>query len=212
MAERRIILGQKFGRLTVLSLSHKKGYTRYFLCQCDCGKQTVVEKSALTTGKQISCGCARNERIRNLKRLPDGYSRLHKIFHKMKARCYNPRSNRYSRYGARGIKICDEWLSDVDNFCRWAIENGYADNLSIDRIDNDGDYCPENCRWATNIEQSNNTSCNIFVTFNGKTQTLAQWSRELNIPTSTLHNRIRVNGWSVERALTTPSRSRSVSN
>jgi hypothetical protein len=124
----------------------------------------------------------------------------------MKMRCYNTKSNRYYRYGGRGIKICDEWLNDVESFRQWAINNGYADGLTIDRIDNNGDYCPQNCRWITRSEQSNNTSKSVMIEFNGKCQTLAQWSHELNIPTSTLHNRIRVHGWSIERALTTPRR------
>jgi len=204
--ERVNIIGKRFGNLVVLSHSHDKGYTKFFLCQCDCGNTTIVAKNNLTTGKQISCGCVRKHRLADKNRLPQGYVRLGRIFHKMKQRCYNPSSNRYDRYGSRGIKICDEWLSDVNNFRKWAIENGYNDTLSIDRIDNDGDYCPENCRWVTNAEQSNNTSRTVLITFDGKTQTLTQWSHELNIPTSTLHNRIRVHHWSIERALTEPLR------
>lgn len=206
MAERINIIGKRFGRLTVLSYSHNVGYTRYFLCKCDCGNQTTVAKNALTTHKQISCGCYRKENTKKIHSLPKGYSRLRKILNSMKMRCYNTKSNRYYRYGGRGIKICDEWLNDVESFRQWAINNGYADGLTIDRIDNNCDYCPQNCRWITRSEQSNNTSKSVMIEFNGKCQTLAQWSHELNIPTSTLHNRIRVHGWSIERALTTPRR------
>ena len=200
------VIGKRFGRLVVLSYSHSVGYCKYYLCQCDCGNQPVVAKPNLLSGRQVSCGCKRRESIGELNRLPNGYLRLGKIYRSMKKRCYDPKSNRYKRYGARGIRICDEWLSDINAFREWAVANGYNDNLSIDRIDNDGDYCPENCRWVTISEQSNNTSRTVMIEFNGKRQTLAQWSRELNIPTSTLHNRIRVHGWSVERALTEPIR------
>lgn len=204
--ERVNIIGKRFGNLVVLSHSHTNGYTRCFLCQCDCGNQTIVAKNALTTGKQVSCGCLRNKRIADLNRLPNGYLRLGKIYRAMKKRCYDTKSNRYDRYGARGIKICDEWLSDINAFRKWSIENGYKDGLSIDRIDNNGDYSPNNCRWVEPTEQSNNTSRTVMIEYNGKTQTLTQWANELNIPKSTLHNRLRVHGWSVERALTQPVR------
>lgn len=204
--ERVNIIGKKFGRLTVLEYSHNVGYTRFFLCQCDCGKKKTVAKNNLTTGKQVSCGCLRAERLGNLNRLPEGYLRLGKIFHAMKYRCYDPRSNRYPRYGGRGITICDEWLNDMDTFRSWAIQNGYRDGLSIDRINNDEGYCPENCRWVDKSDQLSNFSRNVIVEFNGKSQTIAQWGKELGIPRSTLHNRLRVHGWSVERALTEPVR------
>lgn len=202
--ERVNIVGKRFGRLTVLSYSHNKGYTKYFLCKCDCGNQKIIAKNALTRGKQISCGCARKERIANLNKLPDGYCRLGKIFRSMKYRCYNQSSNHYHRYGGRGIKICDEWLSDIDSFRKWSIDNGYADGLTIDRIDNDGDYSPDNCRWITREEQLNNTSRSVMLSYDGKTQTMTQWAKELNMPTSTLFNRLKVLGWSAERSLSEP--------
>jgi len=206
--ERVKIIGKRFGRLIVVEYSHNVGYTRYFLCKCDCGNTTTVAKNALTTGKQVSCGCLRRSRIADLNRLPEGYLRLGKIFIAMKRRCYDPKSNRYYRYGARGITICDEWLNNINSFRKWAISNGYKDGLSIDRINNDEGYSPNNCRWVQKSEQTSNCSKNVFITFNGKTMTLAQWGRELGIPHSTLHNRIRVHGWSVERALTEPVRQR----
>lgn len=207
--ERVNIIGKRFGRLTVLEHSHDAGYTKYFLCKCDCGKLTTVAKGSLTTGKQVSCGCLRNEHIASINRLPDGYIRLGKIFRSMKRRCYDPKSNRYMRYGARGITICDEWLNNINAFRSWAIKNGYRDDLSIDRINNDAGYSPENCRWIKKSDQLSNYSGNVIIEFRGKSQTLAQWGRELNIPSSTLHNRIRVHGWSIERALTEPIRKRS---
>lgn len=202
--ERVNIIGKRFGKLVVLSHSHNVKYTKYFLCKCDCGKTTTVAKNALTTGKQISCGCARSSRIAKLNKLPDGYLRLGKIYRSMKKRCYDPANNRYSSYGGRGIKICDAWLDDIDSFRIWAINNGYKDGLSIERIDVNKDYSPENCKWIPPIEQHNNTQRSVFITFNGKTQTLTQWANELNIKKSTLHNRIHVHGWSIERAFTEP--------
>lgn len=207
--ERVNIIGRKFGLLTVVSLDHINGYTRYFLCECECGNHSIVAKNALTTGKQVSCGCLRKKRIGELNKLPDGYLRLGKIYRAMKKRCYNPSSNRYYRYGGRGIKICDEWLENIDAFREWAINNGYNDSLSIDRIDNDGDYCPENCRWISMSDQSVNNSKNIYIEYDGKSKTISQWAKDLGMKNSTLHNRIRVKGWSIERALTEPVRHRS---
>lgn len=207
--ERIFIVGKRFGRLTVLSYSHSIGYTKYYLCKCDCGNEKTISKCSLTSGKSKSCGCLHREIVKSTlgrPRLPNGYVRLGRIYNGMKKRCYDERSNRYSRYGARGIGICSEWLSDKNAFRLWAINNGYRPGLSIDRINNDEDYCPENCRWIDPRDQLSNYSKNVFIEFNGKRQTLAQWSRELNMPTSTLHNRIRVHGWSVERALTEPRR------
>lgn len=118
---------------------------------------------------------------------------LYQIWCAMKQRCYNPNNKRYDSYGGRGITICDEWLNDYPAFRKWAIENGYEDNgkLSIDRIDNDGNYEPNNCRWADIITQANNRSSNIVITYNGKTQTLRQWSEETGISMDALYSRYR---------------------
>lgn len=202
--ERVNILGKRFGNLTVIEYSHKIGYTRYFLCRCDCGNTCLVAKNNLTTGKQISCGCKRKTRLADMNRLPDGYLRLGAIYRKMVKRCYDPKSNRFKNYGGKGIKICDEWLNDINAFRKWAVCHGYKEGLTIERIDINGDYCPNNCTWIPKKEQMYNKSNTVRITFNGKTQTLSQWSQELGIPTSTLHNRIRVHGWTVERALTEP--------
>lgn len=121
----------------------------------------------------------------------------------MKQRCYNQKSPEYKWYGGKGIAVCDEWLHDFKAFYNWAITNGYADDLTIDRKDNSKGYSPDNCRWATNKEQHNNQSNNVKITYNNKTQTLKQWSEELNVNYSTLRMRIE-RGWSIERALGTP--------
>lgn len=132
----------------------------------------------------------------------ESQTRLYNIWRKMKNRCFSPGCDAYERYGGRGITVCQEW-SSFKNFRKWALENGYKDDLSIDRIDNNGNYCPENCRWATAKQQMNNKSDNHLITFKGKTQTLAQWSEELEINRYTLFNRID-RGMSVEEAFTKP--------
>lgn len=133
----------------------------------------------------------------------ESYYRLYRIWSGMKQRCYNQKLREYKWYGARGIKVCDEWRQDFQSFYVWALANGYTDDLSLDRIDGDKNYCPDNCRWATDKEQHNNQSNNIKITYGNKTQTLKQWSEELNINYSTLRMRLE-RGWSVERAIRTP--------
>ena len=131
------------------------------------------------------------------------HSRLYRIRNAMQQRCENPKAISYKHYGARGITLCEEWRQSFQAFYDWAMSHGYADNLTIERIDNDGNYCPENCRWATPKEQANNTTQNHFITYNGKTQTMAQWAEETGIKYTTLRARINMYHWSIERALTT---------
>lgn len=118
---------------------------------------------------------------------------LYEVWCSIKQRCLNPNNPRYARYGGRGITVCDEWLNDYPAFRKWAMENGYEDNgkLSIDRIDNDGNYEPSNCRWADNLTQANNKSSNVLITYNGKTQTLREWSEETGIHMDNLYYRYR---------------------
>ena len=134
--------------------------------------------------------------------------RLHGIYHGVKKRCYNKNCKRYKDYGGRGIVMCDEWLdSDVgfDNFCDWAKSHGYEDNLTIERVDVDGNYCPENCIWITRIEQARNKRDTIRVTYNGIEKPLIAWCEELGLCYDSTHERIKDLGWSVERAFETPS-------
>ena len=130
-------------------------------------------------------------------------TRLYRIYYGMKARCYNPNNSQYKNYGARGINICKEWLSDYISFKTWAISNGYRDDLTIDRIDVNGNYEPSNCRWVTHYIQSNNTRRNHKVTIFNETHTLKEWADKYNISEKTVRDRL-LRGWSYERAFTTP--------
>ena len=132
-------------------------------------------------------------------------ARLYRIWANMKSRCSNPNVDNYRFYGGRGIKVCDEW-QDFISFRFWAITNGYADDLTLDRINNDGNYEPSNCRWDTHLHQCNNTRRNHWLTFHGETHTIAEWARIVGIKVDTLERRINAHGWSVERALTTSVR------
>lgn len=131
------------------------------------------------------------------------HRRLYMIWFDMKRRCYQPQNKRYDRYGARGIKVCDEWLRNFQAFFDWSLAHGYQDDLSIDRFDSNGDYSPNNCRWADSVTQANNRTNNHYITYQGKTQTMMEWSKELNINYSTLRRRINA-GWDAEKAFSRP--------
>lgn len=198
--------GQKFGRLTVIeySYSDKYGNARW-LCKCDCGNETIAIGKGLRCGDTKSCGCKRIERAKTLSTTHGlRKTRLYTIWAQMKSRCLNPNSNNYDRYGERGIKVCEEWLNNFVAFHDWAIENGYDDELTIDRIDNNGDYEPTNCRWATIEEQANNKRSSCLIEYKGERKTIAQWANLLNINEKMLRRRMD-RGWDVERALTEKS-------
>ena len=187
--------GKRFGRLTVIRcVGRNKWRDSVWECSCDCGNVTTVSGGHLKDGHTTSCGCfANEERSRRASRhglLKGGKKpRTFIIWNGMKARCLNPRSTGYPRYGARGISICDEWL-DYETFNRWAVTHGYADGLELDRIDNDGPYCPSNCRWVTHSRNQRNTSRTHMITISGKTKCASDWISELGISRSTFYQHL----------------------
>ena len=205
MAKLIDLTGQRFGRLTVMERAEnaKDGHARW-LCKCDCGGEIIVVRGDLRDGKVKSCGCLRKETAAQIGASGALHgkrnTRLYSIWHSMKARCYNPKHKFYKIYGERGIIVCREWLNDFQAFYDWAMSHGYSDGLTIDRIDNNKGYAPENCRWATQKEQCNNLRTNRHYVVNGETRTLPEWCELFNIDYGKAKNRLR-NGWSIEEAL-----------
>ena len=191
-----------FGRLTVVKYEFSKNHKRYWLCKCECGNDKYIHTSVLTSGHTISCGCYKRENIKNGLRTKHKLrnTRLYRIWANMKTRCYNANDPHYERYGARGISICDEWRNNFKSFYDWAMSNGYEDNLTIDRVNNDGNYEPSNCRWATVKEQNQNKRTVKFLTYNGETKTIPEWTKDLNLGKETIRERIK-KGWSTEECL-----------
>lgn len=194
--------GDRFGKLTVIrevepNVTPSGAIQRKYLCHCDCGNYIIRTKTTLFRGAHYGCGCAQSEITRVIS---DEEYALYSIWHGMRSRCLCPTNNRYKNYGGRGIKICPAW-DDYLTFYRWGIANGYKKGLSIDRIDVDGDYCPENCRWADNNIQNRNKTTTRYLEYNGKRQSLQDWSEELNIHRVLLTRRLDVFGWSVGEAL-----------
>lgn len=195
----RDLTGQKFERLTAISKvegRRKKG--TYWLCRCDCGNYVEVYSGNLTNGRQKSCGCYSKDhpsrRTHGMRK-----TRLYNTWSKMKDRCNNPNSNRYEYYGGRGIKLCDEWQR-FEPFYKWAMENGYSDSLTIDRIDVNGDYTPTNCRWTDIVTQMNNMTTNVRFMYNGKNMTISEIARETGFPKDLLYSRLE-KGYSLEESL-----------
>lgn len=206
--------GQKYNKLTIIELNHinnykdKKGIIRhreYYKCLCDCGIYIITEKSQITTGHTKSCGCLK--KVSRVKRNDfHGLSKtkLYYIWGTIKDRCYRTKSIDYKNYGGRGITVYQKWQDNFVNFYNWAINSGYKDGLTIERIDVNGNYEPNNCTWIKNELQSHNRRNNHYLTYNGKTQILSEWAKEMNLHNgSTISGRLK-RGWSIEKALTTP--------
>lgn len=198
------LTGMQFGLLTVLEyIGTNKYRASLWRCVCSCNgiNEIIVSTSHLKSGDVQSCGCL--IRTNHYKIHGECDTRLYDIWNGMKKRCNNPNSDRYNDYGGRGITVCDDWNNNYINFRDWSLNNGYDDNLTIDRIDNDLGYSPDNCRWATRLEQQNNTRSNAYYEFNNETHSLTEWCRILNLNYNTIKSRLR-NGWTFEQAITTP--------
>lgn len=208
-------IGKKYGLLTVVGIESattgaKRQTKRYaWNCVCDCGNERTVDPVKLLTGHAKTCGCGKSRRIAEyniIAKTKHGgrHERLYAIWHGMKQRCYWSGCRDYKTYGARGIEICDEWLNDYQSFRTWALGNGYEDNLSIDRIDTNGNYSPDNCRWATCYQQQNNRRTCVYYDYNGERMTVSEISRIVGIKKETIYNRINGLGWDPQRAFSTP--------
>lgn len=198
------LIGKRFGRLVVIDRAEnaKNGSTRW-VCRCDCGNIKTVQRSNLMSGDIKSCGCLRKEVTSKLnKKHGQAGTRLHHIWIGMKQRCSNPKHKSYADYGGRGIKVCAEW-EDFKNFYGWAINNGYQDGLEIDRIDNNEDYRPDNCRWVTRKVNSRNRRSNALFRYKGKTMTMIELAEIAGISKRAMQHRIK-RGWSIKRAVETP--------
>ena len=197
------ISGEKFNNLLVVGRDYKgKSGKAYWKCLCDCGNETIVSGSNLRNGSVKSCGCL-NYSSKN-KTHGMSKSSLYNIWNGMKFRCTNKNSESYKDYGGRGISVCEEWFNNPQSFIEWALKNGYKEGLTIDRIDNEKDYCPENCRWISKGEQAKNRRMNYCIEYKGETKTLWELCEELNLNYNLVHNRIKKLGWSLEKAINTP--------
>lgn len=180
------LTGQRFGKLVVIKQAEsaimKNGYPlRKWLCKCDCGNDVVVRVADLKNGNTKSCGCYQREVARKIKTKHNGCEeRMYSIWCNMKTRCLNPNVPAYKDYGGRGITICQEWTDSYTAFRDWCLDNGYKDTLTIERIDVNRGYEPDNCTFIGKEKQPLNARSNHLVTYKGKTKTLTEWSRELH--------------------------------
>lgn len=207
MKKYRDISGRRYGKLVVKEYhSTDKNRNALFLCDCDCGNTAIVAGTRLVSGHTQSCGCLQKETARTeLKKfnqsdrhITDGHlihgenkTPLHNVWVGMRKRCNNQSYEHYGRYGGRGIKVCAEWYSSYLAFKSWALANGYVEGLEIDRIDNDGNYEPSNCKWSTRTEQVRNRSNTRFIGINGIVKPLKQWCEETGTNYKVAHAKIQ---------------------
>lgn len=212
----RDLTSQKFGMLEFVRFigMHKKPTYQYAVweCKCDCGKFVEVQANTVTTGMKGNCGCQTSEISRkgwDKRGRKHGLSEhaLYNTWADMINRCYKPNSKGYPSYGARGVRVCGEWLNDPSKFIEWVMALGWKPGLTVDRINSDGNYDPSNVRVADRITQANNTSRNIYLEVNGERRTVAEWAKIKGLPYGTLVSRLQ-RGWEVGRALHTPKQRR----
>lgn len=196
------LTGQRFGKLVVLGRVDDKGLEAKWLCKCDCGREKIVTGHYLRNGKVTHCGCERID--------CESKTRLKNLYKSMVYRCNNEKDKNYKSYGGRGISVCEEWMGECgfQNFKKWAYENGYDENKgrkeqSLDRIDNNKGYSPDNCRWVSMKIQSNNKRTNAYLIYKGERHTKAEWAEIIGIPTKEIDNRLK-RGKTVTEAFETP--------
>jgi hypothetical protein len=198
------LIGKQKGRLTVLYFSQAriiKGRIRTFwLCRCSCGVEKEFSRDTLTSGKTKSCGCLHREGNSATHRKTG--SRVYNIYVFMKRRCYDPKNKNFADYGERGITVCPRWYESFENF--YEDMGDPPDKYTIERIDNNLGYSPENCKWATRKEQGLNKRNNHYLTYKGETLTIGEWATKLGINISTLRDRLFVSKWGIEKAFETP--------
>lgn len=207
MAKMEDLTGMKFGRLTVIEHYGKDRYGHnQWICKCDCGNEKIVRGCDLKRGSVVSCGCYWKERLvecNTIHNFCNDHKKLYGEYYNMIKRCHDEKCKNYTNYGARGIKVCDRWRDDIRNFYDDVSvlphfeEAGY----SLDRIDNDGDYTPDNVRWATIKEQNMNKRNTISFDYKGETRTLKEWSEIFNIPYEILYQRVRNAGGNLEKVI-----------
>lgn len=209
MKKLQVNVGDKYNRLTVVEVGLYKGNRRAAKCLCSCGKETVVTCTRLVSGKIKSCGCLQIECVKrqNFKH-GAAYTRLYNIWLGIRKRCYNPKYKWFMNYGGRGITLCDEWRNDFVAFSFWALANGYQDNLTIERINVDGNYCPDNCTWITREQQPLNQRGRVNKYTNGERIHIGKLARQSGITPGCLYQRLS-RGLSLEDAMSKPNRKQS---
>ena len=196
------LTNKTFYNLKVISRAPNKGQKVMWNCICKCGNHTIASGTNLKLGKIRSCGCFKIEQL--VKRSTthnQRHTNLYQVWKGIKQRCLNHNSSSYKNYGGRGITICEDWKNNFTSFYEWSMANGYKKGLTIDRIDNNSNYCPENCRWTDIITQANNKRVNKYITINGKVDTLSNWLKFYNIGKTKYYNRLK-KGFSEQEALT----------
>lgn len=199
MSKLKDLSGMKFGRLTVIDRAENKSGNTRWNCICKCGNKTKSHASSLISGKTKSCGClgiknATNSKIKH----GNSKTKLYRIWSGMKKRCYNKKYDHFNNYGGKGIKVCDEWKNDFISFKNWALNNGYKEYLEIDRIDFNGNYEPNNCRFQNRTQQIRNRSNTVFIEFNFETKTLKEWCEIYNVNYKLVHSRYK-KGWDYKK-------------
>ena len=209
---RKDLTGQRFGRLTVIQFDCTQGHMSKWLCKCDCGGTKSVRSDHLTAGHTKSCGCMELENMETFgghnRTLRADHKRLDLVYRAMLNRCYHEKTRNYKNYGGRGIRVCDEWRECFDNFCKWALTNGYDETAkygkcTLERIDVNGNYEPSNCKWVSSYEQSVNKRDTIRIEWDGNLRTIRELSQITGIPESRIRGRL-ARGWDIERTLSTP--------